>query len=115
MSPDSKHLVVDFAEDNQVGLDRLGLRRDGRITGDGYGEFVVVPGWEDRQNRTWINKMVVAPGGASVFVQFASFADERWRLRQGLDRRRPGPASRTWRWSLRQSLGTPASSSSSRS
>lgn len=76
VSPDSKHLVVDFAEDNQVGLYRLGLRRDGRITGDGYGEFVVVPGWEDRQNRTWINKMVVAPGGASVFVQFASFADE---------------------------------------
>jgi hypothetical protein len=75
VSPDSKHLVVDLAEDNQVGVYRLGLRRDGRITGDGFSEFIVVPGWEDRQNRTWISKMVVAPDGASVFAEFDSFAD----------------------------------------
>jgi hypothetical protein len=75
VSPDSKHLVIDLAEDRQVGVYRLGLRRDGRITGDGFAEFIAIPGWEGRQNRTWIKEMVVTPDGGSVLAEFDSFAD----------------------------------------
>jgi hypothetical protein len=74
ITPDSRHLLLGYEEAGTVLIQPNDLRRDGSVSG-GSGVNVIVPGWEDRQDRTWIDKLVVSPNGSSVYAEFASFAD----------------------------------------
>jgi hypothetical protein len=74
ITPDSRHLLLSYQEAGTLLIEPNDLQRDGSFSG-GSGVNVVVPGWEDRERRTWIEKLVVSPNGNSVYAEFDSFAD----------------------------------------
>ena len=76
VTPDGKHLVVGGSNDDEgVRLTRYALAANGAPELE-LSASLVVPGWEDRTDRTWVSKLVPGAGGGSVLVQLGSYYDE---------------------------------------
>lgn len=75
VTPDGTRLLIGYTSETEPRLARYSLPRNGAATLQASAP-IVLPGWEGRQSRTRISKLIPARGSGLVFVEVWSYADE---------------------------------------